>query len=101
MSTAIPNKQKALLVTEKCGPWAVREIDVPSLKAGEVLVRAETVGLNPADWAVQKLDPFNSTYPAILGLEAAGVVVKLGEGVTSLAVGDTVFVVFRFILRLR
>ncbi|KAF7789619.1 hypothetical protein EIP86_000565 [Pleurotus ostreatoroseus] len=88
MSFTIPSKQKALLVPERFAAWAITEIDVPSPGEGEVLVRSEVVGLNPADWGMQKFDFLKLKYPAILGLEAVGTVVKLGEGVTSLAVGD-------------
>lgn len=92
MSFTIPNKQKALLVPERFAPWAITEIDIPSPGEGEVLVRSEVVGLNPADWGMQKFDLLKLKYPAILGLEAVGTVVKLGEGVTSLAVGDVMCV---------
>ncbi|KAJ3538747.1 hypothetical protein NM688_g6475 [Phlebia brevispora] len=90
MATSIPNKQKALVLPAKNGQFVIEEVDVPTLASGEVLVRADAVALNPADYMVQDRDIFNSAYPLILGWEAAGVVVQLGEGVTSLAVGDKV-----------
>lgn len=97
MSQSIPSKQKALVLPEPLGQFVVQEVDVLPPGAGEVLVRADAVGLNPVDWIIQKLNPFPVEYPLILGWEASGVVVQLGEGVTSLAVGDKVYV--RFSLR--
>ena len=60
-----------------------------------VFVKDDWVGeyarsVNPADWKIQEFDPLKSEYPFILGFEAAGTVVQLGEGVSSLAVGDKV-----------
>ena len=91
MSTTIPEKQTALVVPTAFAPFEIQEVDVPKPGAGEVLVRAESVGLNPADWAIQAYDFFKSSYPLILGCEAAGTVLQVGEGVTSLAVGDKVY----------
>ncbi|KAJ3538749.1 hypothetical protein NM688_g6476 [Phlebia brevispora] len=91
MSPLIPTKQKALVIPSKFAPFTVTEVDVPKPRPGELLVREEAVGLNPADWLIQESDPFDSSYPLTLGCEAAGVVVQLGEGVTSFAEGDKVF----------
>ncbi|KAJ3552136.1 hypothetical protein NM688_g4313 [Phlebia brevispora] len=86
----IPTKQQALVLPEKQGKFVVREVDVPKPGPGEVLVRAEAVALNPVDWIVQATGMFFTQYPAILGWEAAGTIVQLGEGVASVVVGDKV-----------
>ncbi|KAF7789620.1 hypothetical protein EIP86_000566 [Pleurotus ostreatoroseus] len=91
MSFTIPSKQKVLVVPTALAPFEITEADVPKPEAGNVLIHEESVGLNPADWKIQEFDPFKSEYPFILGFEAAGTVVQLGEGVSSLAVGDKVF----------
>ncbi|KAF7792661.1 hypothetical protein EIP86_003758 [Pleurotus ostreatoroseus] len=91
MSHSIPSKQKALVLPEAYGQYAVQEIDVIKPGAGEVLVRTEVVGLNPVDHSIQKRNLFSPKYPVIAGWEAAGTVVQLGDGVTSFAVGDKVF----------
>ena len=98
MSFTIPSKQKALVIPAPHAPFEVQEIDVSQPGAGDVLIRAESVGLNPADWKIQEYDPFKSKYPLIFGCEAAGTVVQLGAGVTSLTVGDKVSVHFAFAL---
>ncbi|WP_170466451.1 NADPH:quinone oxidoreductase family protein [Ruegeria arenilitoris] len=67
------------------------EIDLPEPRAGQVRVSIKACGLNFADLLMQK-----GTYqdtpaaPFTLGLEVAGVVDKLGDGVTELRVGDRV-----------
>ncbi|MCY1664325.1 NAD(P)H-quinone oxidoreductase [Rhizobium sp. SL86] len=64
---------------------------VPQPKAGEVLVRVEAAGINRPDVAQRQ-----GTYPPpkdaspILGLEVAGKIVALGEGVSEFAIGDLV-----------
>lgn len=89
---SVPSQQKALFVVEKQGEWAVRDTDVSKPGPGEVLIRIESVALNPIDWKIQTYGFFVTEYPAILGTDSAGVVVELGEGVTELAVGDKVCV---------
>ncbi|MFJ2934948.1 NADP-dependent oxidoreductase [Streptomyces sp. NPDC087219] len=68
-------------------------VAVPEPGPGEVRVRVAAVGVNPVDWKrrygwVEEFYP--TTFPAVPGLEFAGTVDKLGEGVTGLAVGDEV-----------
>jgi len=67
----------------------LEEIDVGTPGPGQVRLRHVAVGLNFADTYFR-----NGTYPiplpAGMGVEAAGEVVALGEGVTNVAVGDQV-----------
>lgn len=63
------------------------EIDAP--RAGEVRVEVAACGVCHSDVSVLR-GTFPSMGPTVLGHEAAGVVVELGPGVTSLAVGDHV-----------
>lgn len=64
---------------------------LPSPKAGEILVRVEAAGINRPDVAQRQ-----GNYPApkdaspVLGLEIAGEVMALGEGVSDYAIGDRV-----------
>jgi NADPH2:quinone reductase len=62
---------------------------------GEVLIRVEVAGVNPLDHVVRRglvpgLDG-GRPFPLVLGMEAAGTVLALGEGVDGLEVGDAVF----------
>ena len=94
MSFAVPTEQKALVLPAKQAEFVVGPWLVPKPAPGEVLVRAEAVGLNPVDTYVQSTGVFVTEYPSILGWKAAGIVVQLGDGVTSLAVGAKVYACF-------
>ncbi|MFF0434723.1 NADP-dependent oxidoreductase [Streptomyces sp. NPDC004327] len=69
-------------------------VAVPEPGPGEVRVKVAAAGVNPVDWKrrygwVEQFFP--TTFPAVPGLEFAGTVDALGEGVSGLAVGDEVF----------
>ncbi len=64
-------------------------VDVPSPAAGEVRVRQAAVGLNYID-TYHRTGLYPAPLPSGLGLEGAGVVEAVGEGVTELRVGDRV-----------
>jgi NADPH:quinone reductase-like Zn-dependent oxidoreductase len=69
-------------------------VAVPVPGPGEVRVKTAAVGVNPVDWKRRYgwLEHFYpTTFPAVPGLEFAGTVDALGEGVTEFAVGDEVF----------
>ncbi|KAL0576496.1 hypothetical protein V5O48_005471 [Marasmius crinis-equi] len=82
--------QKALYLVEKQGSFAIRERDIPTPAAGDLLVKIKAVALNPLDWKVQATGMFVDTYPAILGLDIAGDVEQVGEGVEGFGIGDRV-----------
>ncbi|KAJ3545786.1 hypothetical protein NMY22_g2299 [Coprinellus aureogranulatus] len=87
-----PTQQKALLLKEKFGDFAVGEVAVPKPGKDEVLVKIYSTALNPLDWKLRRFGFLLEKYPAILGLDIAGEVVELGEGVSSkVVVGDKVF----------
>lgn len=66
------------------------EVDVGDPGAGQVRIRQTAVGLNYIDVYMRTgLYPI-AEYPAVLGMEAAGVVEAVGNGVSDLSVGDRV-----------
>ena len=68
----------------------IMEVNLDGPKASEVLVEIKATGLcHTDDFTLSGADP-EGAFPAILGHEGAGVVVEVGEGVTSLEVGDHV-----------
>ncbi len=83
---------KAIRIHRHGGPEVLKweEVDPGTPAAGEALVRHEAVGLNYIDvyhrTGLYPLPPL----PATPGMEAAGVVVAVGDGVTEVAVGDRV-----------
>jgi NADPH2:quinone reductase len=83
---------KAIRIHSHGGPEVMRWEDVPTPDPGpgEVLVHHEAVGLNYIDVYFRTGLYKAPSLPAILGMEAAGTVRALGDGVTELAVGDRV-----------
>ncbi|MEU5917372.1 NADP-dependent oxidoreductase [Streptomyces sp. NPDC047141] len=87
---------EAIVYEEFGGPEVLRHetgVERPEPGPGEVRVKVAAVGVNPVDWKrrygwVEEFYP--TTFPAVPGLEFAGTVDALGEGVTDLAVGDEV-----------
>ena len=83
---------KAVRIHAHGGPEVLRyeAVEVPAPGAGEVQLRQTAIGLNYIDvYHRTGLYPVAS-LPTAIGLEAAGVVEKLGAGVDSLTVGDRV-----------
>ena len=94
-------KSKAAVLYGIDQPWVVEEIEVDDPKANEVLVNWKVAGMCHSDehfvtgdmvppkelLAMMGVDDF---FPFIGGHEGAGVVVKVGPGVSSLQVGDHV-----------
>jgi NADPH2:quinone reductase len=86
---------KAVRFHSTGGPEVLVYEDVPDPTPadGEVLIRVEAVGLNFADVMRRRGDdyPDPSPPPFTLGVEVAGTVAAVGEGVTWLNIGDPVF----------
>ncbi len=81
---AAPDKMQAVEI----GPGATLSVQVrpvPRAGAGEVLVRVRAAGVNPVDW---KAAP--RRVGLVPGVDVAGVIDSLGEGVTGFKVGDAV-----------
>jgi alcohol dehydrogenase len=77
----------------KTRPLAIEELDLAPPGPGEVRVRIRAAGLCHSDLSVINGDRPRPT-PMALGHEAAGEVEALGDGVTDLAIGDHVVLVF-------
>ena len=71
-------------------PLRVEEVDLMPPQKGEVLVRIVATGVCHTDaYTLSGKDP-EGKFPAILGHEGGGIVEALGEGVTSVSIGDHV-----------
>src|SRR3954452_4026740 len=85
---------RAAVLEEFGEPLAVQEVDLAEPKAGEALVRLVACGVCHTDlYTGSGADP-SGYSPAVLGHEGAGVVEKVGDGVTSVAEGDHVVTLF-------
>ena len=83
-------RTRAAVALEAGKPLVVMDVNLEGPKAGEVLVEMKATGICHTDeFTLSGADP-EGMFPAILGHEGAGVVMEVGEGVTSLKVGDHV-----------
>ncbi len=82
---------KAIRINRVGGPEVMElvEVDLPPPGPGEVRMRHEAIGLNYID-VYHRTGLYPQTMPGALGVEGAGVVEAVGEGVTDLKVGDRV-----------
>jgi NADPH:quinone reductase-like Zn-dependent oxidoreductase len=89
-------------IYERYGPpetLRMAEVDKPSPEAGEVLVKVLAVSVNAADWHVLRGKPLFSRATLgllrpkqkILGVDVAGRVEAVGDGVTGFKAGDEVY----------
>src|SRR5436190_16149225 len=87
-------KMRAAVLERFGEPLEVQELELAEPRAGEVLVRLVACGVCHTDlFAASGADP-SGYSPAVLGHEGAGVVERVGDGVTSVAPGDHVVTLF-------
>ena len=93
MSNPKPTMMKALYFKTTGKPFDVLRLDdvvIPNPGVGQIRVRVHACALNPADWAV--CEGFLPVPPPRgIGFDVSGTVDALGEGVTSVNLGDLVF----------
>ncbi|MFS4436830.1 S-(hydroxymethyl)glutathione dehydrogenase/class III alcohol dehydrogenase [Paracoccaceae bacterium GXU_MW_L88] len=83
-------RTRAAVAFEAGKPLEVIDVNLDGPKAGEVMIEVKATGLCHTDAFTLSGDDPEGLFPAILGHEGAGVVVEVGEGVTSLKKGDHV-----------
>ncbi len=78
----------------------LEEATQPSPAAGQVQINVRAASINPVDWKARQgyalNDVLKQAMPVTLGWDVAGVVSAVGDGVTSLSVGDEVFGMVNF-----
>ncbi|WP_201787603.1 alcohol dehydrogenase catalytic domain-containing protein [Rathayibacter tanaceti] len=81
---------KAVLYTEfgDTDVLQVQDVDAPHAGAGQIRLRVVSAGMNPVDVKIRHgwMADMASQLPATPGLEAAGIVDEVGEGVHGVAV---------------
>ena len=82
---------KAIRIHALGGPEVLKYEDVPDpvQKPGDVIVKVEAAGVNFID-IYQRIGVYKLPLPLTLGLEGAGTVTAVGEGVTDVRIGDRV-----------
>lgn len=74
-------------------PFELQQVDIDDPRDGEVRVRVHACGVCHTDKAARD-QQLPAPLPIVLGHEAAGVVEAIGDGVTNVAPGDRVLVIF-------
>lgn len=74
--------------------FQLEDLPKPSAKAGHVVVRVAASSVNTVDTMIRQMGselPFAPEFPAVLGMDFAGTVESVGDGVTAFAPGDEVY----------
>ena len=76
-------RTRAAVALEAGKPLEIMEVNLEGPKAGEVLMEVKATGLCHTDEFTRSGADPEGAFPAILGHEGAGIVLEVGEGVTS------------------
>ena len=74
--------------------FQLTELPQPSVKAGHVIVRVAATSVNTVDTMIRQMGkdlPLSPDLPAVLGMDFAGTIEAVGEGVTDFVPGDEVY----------
>jgi NADPH:quinone reductase-like Zn-dependent oxidoreductase len=85
---------RAFAIDEFGQTGSVRDLPIPEPGEGEVLIRVKAAGVNATDLAVMAgwmTEYFQHNFPLVPGIDASGVVEKVGPGVEGYSEGDEVF----------
>src|SRR6202161_4256466 len=87
----MPSKMNAAVLEQFGKPLALKEVDIPSPAAGQILIKTEACGVGHTDLHAAHGDwPLKPELPFIPGHEAIGLVVAVGSGVRIVKDGDRV-----------
>jgi 2-desacetyl-2-hydroxyethyl bacteriochlorophyllide A dehydrogenase len=87
---------KAVVIREYGSADVLRyeEVEAPTIKPDELLVKVHAAAVNPVDWKIRKgmLKIISGNkFPMILGFDLAGKVLEVGSQVTGFQVGDEIY----------
>lgn len=88
---------KAMTITEfgSTDVFTAAELDKPTASVGHIVVKVAATSVNTVDTMIRQmgedLAPLSPALPGVLGMDFAGTVESVGEGVTEFAVGDEVY----------
>lgn len=96
-TTTTPTVQKALFLLVERGPLTLGTKPIPTPGPGDLLIKLQSTALNPVDWMIKdNLAPLINSYPAVIGMDSAGIVEGVGEEVVGFEKGDRVSVSLLF-----
>ncbi|WP_420586174.1 zinc-dependent alcohol dehydrogenase family protein [Ruegeria sp.] len=75
-------------------PFELTEMPDPVATSGHVVVKVAAVSVNTVDTMIRNMGadlPLSPQLPAVLGMDFAGTVVAIGDGVEGFAIGDEVY----------
>jgi NADPH:quinone reductase len=92
-ATDAGSAMRAVVLDEFGAPFVVRDLPVPEPGPGEVLVRVAASGVNPLDLKIRSGEAAHARVqtPAVLGIDMAGTIARVGEGVTGFSAGEEVY----------
>lgn len=90
---SVQTTMRAMTVKVAGGDFLSTQVPVPAPAPGQVLVRIVASGVNPLDTKIRAgtADHAQQALPAVLGMDLAGVVGAVGDGVASFRPGDEVY----------
>ncbi|KAF8823750.1 hypothetical protein HHX47_DHR9000203 [Lentinula edodes] len=86
------SQQKALILEKAKGKFIVSAVPILNPGPGQLSIKVIATALNPVDWKIQAWDFIVQKYPAILGIDIAGDVEEVGDGVQGFSKGDKVYI---------
>ncbi|HWV64558.1 NADP-dependent oxidoreductase [Chitinophaga sp.] len=86
---------KAVAVSKFKDIPVVMDLPKPAVRPGTVLVKVAAAGMNPFDWkmidGIMDDGKMKHQFPLIMGVDGAGTIEEVGEGVTRFKVGDKIY----------
>ena len=83
---------KAIVLEAADQPLIWKDVEKPTLQAGEVLVQIKAAALNRRDWWITKGQYAGIKYPSILGSDGSGIVAEVGPDVDQSWIGKEVII---------
>lgn len=90
----MPQQVRAVIAKAKGEPVSIETIEIPDPGPGEAVVKIQACGVCHTDLHYRE-GAINDEFPFLLGHEASGIVESIGEGVSSVEVGDFVILNWR------